>query len=78
MRLFVDIRQVERPWEKRHVGNFVANNTLDIFYVQTSEAKSSPSLVSQEGRGSGEKLNDLVSFGLAFFCYGPLIRTFID
>jgi hypothetical protein len=37
--------QAERPWEKRQVGNFV-KNTLDIFHVQTSEAKSSPNLVS--------------------------------
>jgi hypothetical protein len=45
---------------------------LDIFHVQTiSEAKSSPNLVSQ-GRGSGETLNNLVSFGLTYFCYGPL------
>jgi hypothetical protein len=34
------------PWEKRQVGNFV-KNTLDIFHFQTSEAKSSPNLVSQ-------------------------------
>jgi hypothetical protein len=40
-------------------GNFVAKNTLDIiFHGQTSEAKSSPNLVSQ-GRESG-------SFGLGF------------
>jgi hypothetical protein len=64
--------QAELPWEKRQVGNFVAKNTLDIFHVQTSEAKGSPNLVSQ-GRGSGEKLNNLVSFGLAYFCYGPLV-----
>jgi hypothetical protein len=42
IRLFVDIRQAELPWEKRQVGNFVAENALDIFHVQTSEAKSCP------------------------------------
>jgi hypothetical protein len=34
---------------------FVAKNTLDIFHVQTSEAKSPPNLVSQ-GEGSGDFL----------------------
>jgi hypothetical protein len=44
---------------------------LDIFHVQTSEAKSSLNLVSQ-GRGSGEKLNNIISFDLTYLCYGHL------
>jgi hypothetical protein len=36
-----------------------------------SEAKSSPNLVSQ-GEGVWRVLNNLVSFGLTYFCYGPL------
>jgi hypothetical protein len=45
MSIFNNIRQAEWPWEKRQVGNFVAKNALDIFHVQTSEAKNPPNLV---------------------------------